>query len=171
MSLEDVSVDFSASRLMQLSSCVESCLDNLTEDQVWARDGNHENAVGNLVLHLCGSLHEWIMVGVAGEPNTRQRDLEFSAKGGIGKNELKARLHAKVADAVAITRALDGKRLLNHRMIKGNDIPVFVAMYHAVEHFAMHAGQIIFATKKMAGRKISLSTDLQSMLKALPQSR
>ena len=52
----------------------------LTEEQVWARGGENENAVGNLVLHLAGNVRQWIVSGVGGTPDIRQRDLEFSAR-------------------------------------------------------------------------------------------
>ena len=40
---------------------------------MWQRGGNNENALGNLILHLCGNMRQWIGTGVAGRPDTRNR--------------------------------------------------------------------------------------------------
>ena len=45
-------------RLEQSLSRIEACLDKLTEEQVWARGSENENAVGNLVLHLAGNVRQ-----------------------------------------------------------------------------------------------------------------
>ena len=49
---------------------------------MWARGGENENAIGNLVLHLCGNVRQWIVSGVGGRPDIRDRNAEFDARGG-----------------------------------------------------------------------------------------
>jgi len=41
-------------------------------------------------------------------------------------------------------------------------VSVLDAIYHAVEHFAMHTGQIIFMTKMLTGKTLGLNHDVQS---------
>ncbi|MEK7994330.1 MAG: hypothetical protein AAB403_11055, partial [Planctomycetota bacterium] len=41
-------LDFSVRKLTQLSERIGDCLGRLTGEQVWARGGESENAVGNL---------------------------------------------------------------------------------------------------------------------------
>jgi hypothetical protein len=65
--LDAVAVDFldvSCRRLDMMTECFEACLRKLSYEQVWQRQGAHENAVGNLVLHLCGNARQWVMHGV-----------------------------------------------------------------------------------------------------------
>src|SRR5271170_6735590 len=85
-------IDFSVRKLALLTERIESCLDRLSEEQVWARGGENENSVGNLALHLCGNVRQWIVSGVGGAPDTRQRDGEFAARGGVSISDLKHRL-------------------------------------------------------------------------------
>lgn len=113
MACEDLFRDFSSKRLLHLYSCIESCLNELSEEQIWDREGDHENAVGNLVLHLCGNLREFIMVGIGSQPNTRQRDLEFSTRGGMSPNELQNRLRTTVTEATTPINGLRNTRLLD----------------------------------------------------------
>jgi len=149
--VESLFLDFSAQKLEQLAQRIAACLDKLSDDQVWHRDSNNENAVGNLVLHLCGNLRQWFGTGVAGKPDIRVRDREFAARGDIAVSDLKDRLQAAVEDAVAILRALPAARLTENITVQGYEQPVLQAIYHVVEHFAQHSGQIVFATKHFTG--------------------
>src|SRR5437870_2863873 len=83
---------FSSNKLQQLSARVDKCLARLSDEQVWARGSENENAAGNLVLHLCGNVRQCIMASIGGEPDTRHRDGEFSAHGGLTTRELRERL-------------------------------------------------------------------------------
>jgi uncharacterized damage-inducible protein DinB len=149
--LDRLFVDCSTRRLEQLASCIEDCLGRLTDDQIWARGGENENALGNLVLHLCGNVRQWILSGVGGKPDLRRRDAEFAARGGAPATELCAQLAAVVAEAIAVLNNLDEARLTETVEIQGYRVTVLEAVYHVVEHFAEHTGQIIFATKALTG--------------------
>ena len=46
------------------------------------------------------------------------------------------------------------ERLTERIVVQGYDITVLEAVYHVVEHFAGHAGQIIFATKLLTGFRL-----------------
>jgi hypothetical protein len=41
------------------------------------------NSISNPILHLCGNLRQWIVAGVGGEADIRQRPKEFSERGPI----------------------------------------------------------------------------------------
>ena len=49
------------------SARVDNCLARLTDEQVWAQGGENENAAGNLVLHVCGNVHQWVTASIGGE--------------------------------------------------------------------------------------------------------
>jgi uncharacterized damage-inducible protein DinB len=147
MSCDRIFLKFSVDKLEQLHLRVQACLDRLTSDQIWMRGAETQNAVGNLVLHLCGNLQQWILSGVAGRPDTRDRDSEFAERKEIPIPELKSRLLSTVTDTVAVIRALSAEQLLEVRETQMYKVTVLEAVYHVVEHFAQHAAQIIFVTK------------------------
>src|ERR1039457_3927604 len=89
--------------------------------------------------------------GVGGRPDVRERDAEFAARGGLDIPELCQRLRTTVADAVAVFDAVTPERLAEHVAIQQYDVGVLEAIYHVVEHFSMHTGQIVFATKALTG--------------------
>ena len=138
---------YSTGKLNQYESRIETCLDKLTSEQIWTRGAEKQNAVGNLVLHLCGNLGQWILSGVGGAPDHRDRDAEFAARGDVSVGELKLRIRERVKETVAVIAALTPEQLVERTVVQGYDVSKLHAVYHVVSHFSEHAGQIVFATK------------------------
>jgi uncharacterized damage-inducible protein DinB len=155
-------LDFSVRKLELLTGRIESCLDRLDGEQIWARGGENENAVGNLVLHLAGNVRQWLVSGVGGKPDIRERDAEFAARGGASVEELKQRLRAAVTEAVAAIGGLSAERLTERVTIQKYEQTVLEAIYHVVEHFSMHTGQIQFATKMLTGADLGFYSHLRT---------
>lgn len=155
-------LDYSAKKLEEYQSRIETCLNLLSEDQVWARGRENENAAGNLVLHLCGNVRQWIVSGAGGLPDARDRDSEFSAKGGIPVGELVVRLRAVVQEAVGVLSRVSAERLQERLVIQNYPVTVLEAIYHSVEHFSMHTGQIIFITKLLTGSDLGFYRHLSN---------
>jgi len=149
-SLDRLFVDCSVHKLRELMDRIDVCLSQLSQEQIWARGSENENAIGNLVLHLTGNVRQWIISGVGGQPDTRDRPAEFAARNG-STEELKAHLRQTGEDAAEVIEGLTPDRLATRLTIQGYDVSGLDAVYHVVEHFSMHTGQIIFATKMLTG--------------------
>ncbi len=162
MSLMTEFVDYSARKLAELDERIGVCLEQLSEEQVWARGKDNENAIGNLMLHLCGNVRQWILSDIAGKPDHRNRPAEFAARSGVSKAELRQRLHDTVAEAVAAIRSLPEERLAERHTLQGYEVSIMEAIYHVVEHFSMHTGQIIFATKLLTSADLGFYRHLDS---------
>jgi uncharacterized damage-inducible protein DinB len=152
---DEIFLKFSAEKLEQLHGRIQDCLARLTPDQVWTRNSDNENAVGNLVLHLSGNVRQWIGSGVAGLLDNRQRDAEFDARGGMAPTELTELVKTRVAEAADIIRAVPAVRLTERITPQGYDVTVLEAIAHVVEHFSMHTGQIILLTKMLTGEDLA----------------
>lgn len=140
-------VEYSIDRLQTFQQRIDACLDKLNDEQVWWRGADAQNAVGNLVLHLSGNLTQWILESLGGDPPTRDRDAEFAARGGVSRDDLKQRLGSIVGRSAEVIRGLAEQRLTEKVTIQKYHVTVLEAVYHVVEHFALHAGQIMYATK------------------------
>ena len=151
MSAEEIFIQFSADKLEQLHGRIQDCIARLTPEQIWTRNSENENAVGNLVLHLSGNVRQWIGSGVAALPDNRQRDTEFDARGGMAPAELSELLKTRIADAIGIIREIPATRLTERITPQGHDVTVLEAIAHVVEHFSQHTGQIILLTKMLTG--------------------
>lgn len=160
-------INYSVHKLNLSAGRIDSCLSKLSEEQVWARGSQNENAIGNLVLHVCGNVRQWIISGVGATSDSRDRDAEFAATGGSSILELQSRLAATVAEGCSAIRSVSAERLVEQIHVQSKDVAVLEAIYHVIEHFSMHTGQIIFATKMLTGEGLGF----YSQLKASAQSR
>ena len=155
MTSDEVFLQFSADKLEQMHGRIQDCLGRLTPEQIWARHSENENAVGNLILHLSGNIHQWIGSGIAGLPDHRHRDAEFDARGGKSAPELVELIKLRVLEAASIIRTVPPDRLTERIQPQGHDVTVLEAIAHVVEHFAMHTGQIILLTKMLTGQDLA----------------
>jgi uncharacterized damage-inducible protein DinB len=135
---------------------IESCLGHLSDEDVWWRPNEASNSIGNLLLHLCGNVTQWILGGVGGRPYERRRQQEFDERGSVEKKDLLDRIRTVVGEADDVLGSLDPAALMDRRGIQGYDVTVQEAIYHVVEHFSMHTGQIILLTKARAGEDLRL---------------
>ncbi len=160
--LERQFLDHSTEKLRQYTGRIETCLAKLTEEQIWLRGAENENAVGNLVLHLSGNVRQWIVSGVGGQPDLRERDLEFDTHSGVPSAELMDRLRRTVDEAVEVIGGVTQEQLAGRLLIQKYDVSVLEAIYHVVEHFSMHTGQILFITKMLSGSDLGFYAHLRS---------
>ena len=136
---------------------VESCLERLTDEEIWWRPNEESNSIGNLLMHLEGSTRNWI-ISVAGESySPRNRQQEFDERKHIPKVELLGKLRRTVTEGATILTSIDADQLLQKRPAGSEEVTVLWAIYHAAEHFAMHTGQIIMLAKMLSKERIRLS--------------
>jgi uncharacterized damage-inducible protein DinB len=67
-----------------------------------------------------------------------------------------------VGEAAAAISAVTPERLAERVVIQKYDVSILEAIYHVVEHFSLHTGQIIFATKMMTGSDMGFYAHLRS---------
>jgi uncharacterized damage-inducible protein DinB len=127
------------------------CMEGLSEEDLWWRPNEVSNSIGNLVLHLCGNIRQWIVSSIGGIEFKRDRDGEFAARGPIPRAELIEALREAVAEVDAVLAQLDSRRLLDRLMIQKYDVSTMQAVYHVVEHFGYHLGQILYIYKMRTG--------------------
>jgi uncharacterized damage-inducible protein DinB len=130
---------------------IERCLERLSDEEVWWRANEESNSIGNLLLHLAGNARQWIVCGVGGAVDERARQQEFDERSPVSRNELLARIKGTLADVDGVLADFDLARILEQRQIQGCAVTVLDAIFHVVEHFALHTGQIILLTKMLKG--------------------
>ena len=128
----------------------------LTEDDIWWRPVDGSNCIGNLLLHIEGNARQWLVAGVGGRTDARNRDAEFDARDGRSTAQLLDQLATCFTDADAVLGELDPAALDAPRVIQGHVTTIFAAIYHVVEHVSMHTGQIIQLAKWRAPGTVKL---------------
>ena len=147
---------FATEKLTQQSRQVIRCAELLSADEVRHRGNDHTNSVGNLLLHLNGNVRQWIVAGGGGEPFNRDRPAEFAAREPLPSEQLVGRLEKTVKRALGIIGGLDAAGLSRCQTIQGYDVSALTAVFHVVEHFSGHAGQIVHMTKVLKDVDLSL---------------
>ena len=138
---------------------IRRCLDVLPASAVWACPNEGTNSVGNLLSHLAGNVTEWILGGVGGQTISRNRAEEFRRRDGPDATKLMDRLEAVLSKADSVLARLTDADLERPLVIQARSTTVLGAIYHVVEHFSMHTGQIILLTKMYAPDKIHFYED------------
>lgn len=146
---------------------IAAALRSMPSDKLWWRPNNRANSAGNIVIHLCGNVRQWIVAGVGGAPDVRQRDAEFAAVDGMSCEELLAELHAARDAVMDVLSTLSPDMLGEQRSIQGRDTNVFAAIYHVVEHYSGHAGQLILLAKTFTPAGVQFYEDADGLARPL----
>ncbi|MEP7380090.1 MAG: DUF1572 family protein [Gemmatimonadota bacterium] len=139
---------------------VRSAILAFPADRIWWRANSESNSAGNLVLHLVGNVRQWVVSGIGGAADTRERDTEFAASGGMDAADLLEHLEKALSEVDAVLARLTPESLGESRRIQGRDTTVLSAIFHVVEHFSGHVGQIILLAKLHAPGEVRFYEDL-----------
>jgi uncharacterized damage-inducible protein DinB len=130
---------------------IERCLAQLTDEQIWSRSNDASNSIGNLLLHLAGSSRYWAIEVIGGKPIGRVRQTEFDRREPVSGEQLMANLRSAVTEVDRQLAEIPASVLLEVRTARDEQLSVLWCVYHIVEHFAMHTGQILLMTKALVG--------------------
>jgi uncharacterized damage-inducible protein DinB len=126
---------------------LKQCLSLLSQDEIWFRPNSETVSVGNLVLHLCGNVRQWIISGLGDAPDSRERSKEFSETGPIPTDDLFKRLDETMREVRMVLSKLDANTLLDKRTVQGFQELGISILVHVVEHFSYHVGQVAYFVK------------------------
>ncbi|MCC6462201.1 MAG: DUF1572 family protein [Saprospiraceae bacterium] len=160
--MSDFSADFTTQaiyRLDESTRMVQKCFAELAEEDIWKRPNPASNSVGNLILHLCGNITQYILSSLGEQEDRRQRDAEFAAREGYSKAELLERLVHTLEQATATIRAADADSLARVRSVQGFRFSGVGIILHVVEHYSYHTGQIAFWTKMLKDKDLGFYAD------------
>jgi hypothetical protein len=133
------------------------CLELLSNDEVWWRPNEASNSAGNLVLHLCGNMRQWIISGLGGAKDIRERDKEFSERGPILRDALSEQFRQTVKECCAVLDRLKPEDLTRKYCIQGFDVTGYEAAEQVNEHIAYHLGQMIYLTKSKRAKDLGFT--------------
>jgi len=130
---------------------IRNCFDQLGDEDVLWRPHPTHNSIAIIVNHLCGNVRQWIVSGVGGAPDVRQRPKEFVDPGPVAKGELLHKLERAVAEADEALARVDPARLLELRRIQGFEVTLLHAILDTSAHFVGHTHQIVYITRMRLG--------------------
>jgi hypothetical protein len=154
MTADELAAAVGAAAAHELDSAldrIKHCLGQLSDEQVWWRPSPSLNSIGNLILHLCGNLRQWVVAGLGGAADHRDRPAEFAESGPIPKADLLRKLDSVAEEAQAVLGRLTARQLLQARRIQGFDVTGAAALFDSVPHFRGHTQEIVHMTRLQLG--------------------
>lgn len=139
---------------------LKEALHPLNRDQIWWRPNEASNSIGNLLLHLNGNMRQWIISGIGSSQFIRNRDTEFDEREHLDPAVLEAQLGQTIQEVSDVLDRVTEGELLRVRTIQGYEVPGLDAIYHVVEHFAMHYGQILYIIKMLQANDLGFYAHL-----------
>jgi len=139
---------------------LRACVESFSDEQVWWRPNESSNSVGNLILHLNGNVGQWQVASFNRLEDARDRPAEFNAEGGSSRAALLAKLGTTMEEASEVLSRLTEADLLAPFDIQGYHVTGLEAVYHVVEHFGLHYGQILYITKMLRSEDLGFYRNL-----------
>ena len=96
-------------------------------------------------------MRQWIVSGLGGAKDNRNRPAEFAEQGPVPKEELIRRLDAVVSEAKKALTGLTADQMVAARRIQGFDVTGLEAIFDSVPHFRGHTQEIIHITRSQLG--------------------
>ncbi|WP_127534374.1 DinB family protein [Paenibacillus kobensis] len=153
-----------------------TCLDMLSDDQIWRRLKPNMNSVGHLCVHLAGNERQHFISGIGQEPNIRERTLEFTVEHTYTREQLKQLLSLTREQSLSVLSGLsekDGDRPVfvpyseedwhamkdrsQEEAEPGYTRPLQIILMQVCEHYGYHTGQIVLLTKLLQDEDRSIS--------------
>ena len=139
---------------------IYKCLSMINENDLWRTPNPSIPSIGNLVLHLCGNARQWILSGIGGRADNRNRDQEFIIQTNIKKAELVFLLESIKVNIRQTLEEMQDSDIQKKYTIQGFEVTGFSAMIHVIEHFSYHTGQITTLTKWLTNKKTDYYGDI-----------
>ena len=124
-------------------------LKHLSDEDIWKRPNESLNSIGNLILHICGNMTQYVIASLGGTEDIRERDVEFTVESGYTKKELLQKLADTVEAAKRVINDAKVDQLVRKREVQGFYFSGIGVVLHAVEHYSYHTGQIAFWVKQI----------------------
>ncbi len=126
----------------------------LSTEDLWKKPNKASNSVGNIIIHLKGNITQYILAGLGGAEDRRQRDLEFSETHSYGAKELDHMLQEVLDEVKIVLHGLKDAELIKTYSVQGFKLSGQGIVLHVVEHLSYHTGQIAFWTKILKNKDL-----------------
>ncbi len=140
---------FAQSKIQQQKERILGTVATLPDEVFWQTPNAATNSVAQLLLHLAGNVRQWILHGVGGAKDSRDRDGEFQAgpEGTKSRRQVEVEFAETVDEALALLASLGPDRLRETIQPQGYTLSVLEVIFHVTEHFSYHAGQVFLLVK------------------------
>ena len=149
-------------RIQESYHKIASCMQLLSETEIWFSPNAQLNSVGNLVQHLCGNITQYILSTLGKEADHRNRDAEFAIIGTKTKQALLQDLQEVIDKSIGIidTLSLSEDALKEQYQVQVYQLSGIGIVLHVTEHLSYHTGQIAMLTKLITQKDLGFYAGL-----------
>ncbi len=126
---------------------ISIALAKIAPEDIWQPPNASITPIGNLLLHICGNMTQYVITGLSDQQDNRNRTAEFSKENKQSKDELLQKLLLVAQDAKKEIDKASDESLLKKRGVQGFTFSGIGMILHAVEHLSYHTGQIALQVK------------------------
>ena len=152
-------------RMDENTRMIKQSFYEISEEQLWQKPNTSLNSIANLLMHLSGNITQYIISSLGEKEDIRERDLEFSAVGGLTKSEVLKKLEDTVDTAKRVIFDATPDQLIKIRSVQGFSFSGVGIIMHAVEHYSYHTGQIAFWVKQLKEKDLGFYSDFDLNVK------
>ncbi|WP_248928781.1 DUF1572 family protein [Paenibacillus hamazuiensis] len=137
---------------------IAGACDQLSEEELAWRPTPESNSIANLIVHICGNIHERIGAGMLGRASVRRREEEFRPDVAYSREQLMAMLRDAFAVLCRTLEEATPELLLKTQTIRGKERSNLALFHQCAGHFSEHLGQVLYIAKmRLGGRYESTS--------------
>ena len=127
-----------------------------SDDSLWHTRRGVTNSAGNLALHVCGNLQDFVGRVLGGTPYVRNRELEFSQREGTRASVVAGlRTTIDVIEKV-LPEVTDETMAADYPMqLNGKTLNTATFLVHLAAHLAFHLGQAGYLRRVITGDSTS----------------
>lgn len=141
-------------RMEESLRMIAKSLSCLSVQELWQKPNAASNSAGNIVLHLKGNITQYILSGLGGQEDQRQRDQEFFVSHEFNSEELIRILRQLIEEVNIVLQSVTDSELMKEYTVQGFKLSGQGIILHVVEHLSYHTGQIAFWTKILKNKDL-----------------
>lgn len=130
---------------------IQHCVKQLSQEQLWWRPHESMNSIANVLIHLDGNLTQWMINGIRGAEDVRDRPAEFADRSGASSDGLLQKLEQTIEQVAKVLNEQTALTLIERRRIQGFETSVTGAIWDSLPHFRGHVQEIIYVTRQLLG--------------------
>jgi uncharacterized damage-inducible protein DinB len=130
---------------------IRAAVEPLTDEQFWWRPNEGSNSIGNLIVHLTGSLNHFLNRNLGGIAFDRDREAEFAEREGRPKADVLAAFDDMVAKAIQTFASMTPETLAAPSPEPKMITLVVEDLLNIAVHVSTHTGQIVWIAKMFDG--------------------
>jgi uncharacterized damage-inducible protein DinB len=128
---------------------IRAAAEPLTDSEIWWRPNEKSNSIGNLILHVSGSLNHYLNRNIGGMPFDRDRPAEFAERRPMPKKELMAIFDDMVTKSEQTLSKLTPDQLTDPSTDPERLTYLVEDLIGIATHLSTHAGQILWIAKSL----------------------